>query len=266
MTEYGVRGVGPNTPKPFHRYVALGDSQTEGVGDDPYPNGLERGWADRLAEILAAVYPNLLYANLAVRGRRIADVRQQQLAPALALEPDLVSLIVGVNDIIRPRFDLDAALEQIDEMHRDLRATGATLLTTTLPDVSSVMPAVRLLRNRVVRFNAGLRGIAARRGSLLLDTETVELFTDPRLWCDDRLHLSPEGHRRFASAMANALGVPSDAIPVTARAPARLRLTEELQWVRAFVLPWVGRRLTGRSSGERRHPKRPQLEPLRPAR
>jgi lysophospholipase L1-like esterase len=257
-------------PGPFRRFVALGDSQTEGVGDDPHPDGVERGWADRLAALLAPVHPGLLYANLAVRGRRIADVREQQLVPALALAPDLVTLIAGANDIIRPRVDLDAGLAHLDEMHRALRAGGATVVTTTLPDLSSSVPAARLLRARVARFNAGVRAIAARRGSLVFDAEHTDLFDDPRLWSDDRLHFSPEGHRRFAAAVAGALGVPGgdqgpgDAAPAGHLDPVR-RLHAELRWVRAFAVPWLGRRITGRSSGDGRHAKRPHLAPPGPA-
>lgn len=104
----------------FHRYVALGDSGTEGVGDQPHPDGSERGWADRLAEFLADANPQLLYANLAVRGSLAAQVREQQVAPALALEPDLITVVAGINDVIRPRLDLDASLAHMDEMLRDL--------------------------------------------------------------------------------------------------------------------------------------------------
>jgi len=253
---------------PFHRFVALGDSQTEGVGDIPYPDGRERGWADRCAELLAAAQPGLLYANLAVRGRRIAEVHDQQLAPAVALAPDLVSLIAGVNDIVRPRFDLDAGLARLDAMHRDLRATGATVMTTTLPDTSAVTPAARLLRSRVAGFNAGLRDIAARHGSLALDGDAVAGLADPRLWCDDRLHFNPAGHRRLAAAMGGMLGVPADgaslADPVSNAAPPGgcRRVVDDVRWAAAYLVPWMGRRLVGRSSGDGRQAKRPRLAPL----
>src|SRR5688500_13563706 len=136
-----------------HRYVALGDSLSEGVGDHPNPDGTERGWADRFAERLAAEHPGLRYANLAVRGRLIPDVYHHQLPAALALEPDLVSLIIGGNDLTRPRFDVDGGLARIDEMHRDLHAAGATVLTATLPDVALLAPAARLVAKPIARFN-----------------------------------------------------------------------------------------------------------------
>ena len=95
----------------FHRYVAIGDSFTEGVGDpDPErPNGL-RGWADRVAEVLAAATPDFGYANLAVRGRKLPAILAEQVEPAVALSPDLVTIHGGGNDVLRPRVDLDQGL------------------------------------------------------------------------------------------------------------------------------------------------------------
>lgn len=246
----------------FYRYVALGDSGTEGVGDEPHPDGSERGWADRLAELLAEANPALLYANLAVRGRRLAEVHQQQLAPALALEPDLVTVVAGVNDVLRPRTDLDAALAHLDEMLRDARAAGATVVTATYPDLSPINPMARLVRKRLLRFNDGVRAAAARRGALLVEAEDFPMLADQRLWCEDRLHLSPEGHRRLASATARTLGIAAagdDPLEVT---EARRRVVEQLRWARTFLLPWLHRRLTGRSSGDGRFAKRPDLRAL----
>jgi lysophospholipase L1-like esterase len=257
--------------KPFQRYVALGDSQTEGVGDELHPDGTPRGWADRFAEQLSGVSPELLYANLAVRGRRIVQVHEEQLEPALVLKPDLASVIAGVNDMIRPRFDLDAALSHMDAMTGVLRSQGATVLTATFPDPSSVAPLARLMRERLAAFNAGLRALAAAHGALLVDLERVPLAADPRLWCDDRLHLNAEGHRELAAAMAEAvLGMPApDERPNVASIPpsahdAHARLLAELRWGYRFLLPWIWRRLTGRSSGDGRRAKRPELLPVSP--
>lgn len=255
----------PADPQPYRRYVALGDSLTEGVGDDPHPDGTERGWADRFAERLAAAHPGLRYANLAVRGRLIADVYGHQIAPGLALQPDLVSLIIGGNDLTRPRCDVDRGLVRIDGMHRALHAAGVTVLTATLPDASLLAPAARLVAGRIARFNEGVREIAARRGSLLFDAERDDGLGDPRLWRDDRFHLSAHGHDRLALGMAETLGLPRAVRPVAGPPAPRTawgRRQEELRWCRAFLVPWVGRRLTGRSSGDGRHPKRPGLEPV----
>ena len=248
----------------FHRYVALGDSGTEGLGDDPHPDGSERGWADRLAAVLAEANPDLLYANLAVRGRRLAEVHEQQLAPALALEPDLATVVAGINDLLRGKFDLDASLSHVDEMLRDLRAAGSTVVTATYPDVSGLVPGARLLRNRLRQFNDGLRSVAASNEALIVEAEDFPVLADSKMWCTDRLHLSPEGHRGLAAATARTLGLTGGpSLPAQETASARRhRLQEDVQWARAFLLPWIGRRLTGRSSGDGRFAKRPDLGPL----
>ncbi|MGH2805650.1 MAG: SGNH/GDSL hydrolase family protein [Actinomycetota bacterium] len=252
-----------NSPRVWHRYVALGDSGTEGVGDEPHPDGSERGWADRLAEVLADASPQLLYANLAVRGRRAAEVHEQQLGPALELEPDLATVVAGINDIIRPRTDLDAALVHMDEMLRDLRATGATVVTATFPDVSPINPVARLARRRLQHFNDGLRIMASKSGALLVEAEDFPILADRSMWCDDRLHLSPEGHRGLARATARTLGLSDTGdAPVASIGADRRRITEELRWARTFLVPWIHRRLTGRSSGDGRYAKRPDLQVL----
>lgn len=83
------------------RYVAIGDSLSEGIGDEPWPNGTPRGWTDRLAELLAGHLGGVEYANLAVRGLRAHEVLATQVEPALAMAPDVVTLTAGMNDLLR---------------------------------------------------------------------------------------------------------------------------------------------------------------------
>ncbi|MBT2459893.1 histidine kinase [Streptomyces sp. ISL-86] len=120
------------------RYVALGDSQTEGVGDGDDTVGL-RGFADRLAETLAVHNSGVHYANLAVRGRLAGQVREEQLAPALALRPGLATVVAGVNDLLRPRFDADEVAGHLEAMFEELTARGARVATVTFPDVTRLI-------------------------------------------------------------------------------------------------------------------------------
>lgn len=260
---------------PFTRFVALGDSQTEGVGD-PDGNGGLRGWADRFAGKLATANPGLLYANLAIRGRRTARIRAEQLEAALALRPDLVALIAGMNDLIRPRFDQAGTLADIEAMLAALTEAGARVISFTFPDIGSVAPLVRPLSGRVRAMNAEMRVLAAKYDVALVDFEPVHTTSDPRAWADDRLHLSPLGHEIVAQAVADTLAVPgADASwrdplpPITPRPQPFERVTAELRWFADHLVPWVGRRVRGRSSGDFVLPKRPQLtavlpEPSRP--
>lgn len=251
----------------YLRYVALGDSQTEGVGDGDDTVGL-RGWADRLAEQLTTVNPGLQYANLAVRGRVAGQVRAEQLGPALALRPDLATVVAGVNDLLRPRFDVVEVAGQLEEMFAALTAAGAQVATLTIPDVGKIAPLARPVRSRVSELNTHIRAAAARHGVVVAEIAHQTVSTDPRLWSVDRLHASPLGHARIAAAVAQAIRLPRSDDTWTHPLPPQLLPTgwqstgAELRWAAAFLGPWLGRRLRGRSSGDGRTAKRPQLLPL----
>jgi lysophospholipase L1-like esterase len=252
---------------PFSRYVALGDSTTEGL-EDLAPGGGYRGFADRLAAQLARENPGLLYANLAIRGRKAWQVRAEQLEPALALRPDLASIIAGLNDILRARCDLDAVAGELDAIVSALRHQGATVLGMTFPDTAQLMPAARPARGRVLTFNEHLRAIARRRGMKLVDLERNGIV-DARLWSVDRLHANAAGHARIAAAMAQELGLEPDEdpyAPLPPEEPVRraIALTREAAWIARYMTPWVVRRLRGRSSGDGITPKRPELTPVLP--
>jgi lysophospholipase L1-like esterase len=251
---------------PFSRYVAIGDSTTEGL-EDPAPGGRGHlGFADRLAARLACENPDLLYANLAIRGRKVGQIRAEQLAPALALKPDLASVVGGLNDILRGRVDLDGVAADLDAMVRALRDQGATVLGLTFPDPARIMPAARLVRGRVLVYNEALREIAARHGMVLADLEQRGVV-DPRLWSADRLHANAAGHARIAASLAEGLGLEPDVDPWAPLPPAeRLRrhaaVAREALWVGRHMAPWVLRRVRGRSSGDSVLPKRPSLTPV----
>lgn len=254
------------------RYVALGDSQTEGLGDGDDVTGL-RGWADRLAGHLALHHPGLRYANLAVRGRVARQVHHEQLAPALALNPGLATVMAGVNDLLRPGFDADEVAGHLDAMFAALTAQGARVATVTFPDIGRITPLARPLAPRVTALNSRIRDAARHHGVALVETTGAAVVSDPRLWSPDRLHASPLGHLIIASAVAHALELPgSDSgwsrplpppaipFPTGARAAAA-----ELRWAATFLGPWLTRRLRRRSSGDHHTAKRPQLLPVKPA-
>jgi len=259
----------PPLPPRFTRYVAIGDSSTEGL-DDPDGRGGYRGWANRLAERITESQVGLQYANLAVRGLSTRQIRERQLAPALEMRPDLVTLFSGTNDVVRRRFDAAGVAADVEEMHRALIGQGATLLTFTLPDLTPVMPAARWIAPRVELLNQTLREVAARTGAILVDVARHPVASDPRLWSDDRLHANALGHARIAAALAEALGLAgtdsSWCDPLPALPPTRLtaRLRAEIRWTRGHLFPWIWRHLRGRSSGDRRTAKRPELGPMLP--
>ncbi|MFB7370102.1 SGNH/GDSL hydrolase family protein [Streptomyces sp. NPDC056222] len=255
---------------PYTRYVALGDSQTEGLGDGDDATGL-RGCADRLAELIADSSPGLAYANLAVRGKLAGQVRAEQLGPALALRPDVATVVAGMNDLLRPRFDADEVADHLEAMFAELTGQGARVATVTFPDTARIIPLARPLTSRVTALNANIREAAGRHGVVVAETYPHPVVTDSRLWSPDRLHASPLGHERIAAAVADALGLPGSSEawthplppqPGPPRSGARAAL-DELRWVAGFLGPWIGRRLRGRSSGEGRTAKRPEPMPVR---
>ena len=256
----------PTPPPTVSRYVALGDSFTEGVGDpDPSrPNGL-RGWADRVAEVLAGRDPGFGYANLAVRGRKLPRILREQVEPALFLEPDLVTSYAGANDILRPRVDIDALAAAYDEAVGRLCGTGATVVLFTAFDPGG-SAIYRPLRGRFALYTEAVREIADRHGTHVVDFWRMREYRDFGYWDTDRMHLGPAGHQRMAMAVLDTLGVAHDLEPLPPTPHPELSARElrarNVEWARMHAGPWVHRRLTGRSSGDNVSAKRPELAPI----
>jgi lysophospholipase L1-like esterase len=253
-------------------FVAIGDSFTEGL-DDPAADGGYLGWADRLAAHLDAALvaagsgDRLRYANLAVRGKLLRQVLIDQLPVAAALRADLVSFCAGGNDLLRPSGDPARLAALFETGVRRLRDAGSTVLMMTGFDPQAI-PVLRRVRPKLDDYNQRLRDIAGRYDCLLVDLWTMERLYDRRAWSVDRLHLSAAGHRRIALHAAAALGVPADGDPDEPGPPAdpnpawRHRRRDDLRWARAYLAPWLGRRLRGTSSGDGRLAKRPDLDSL----
>ncbi|MFI0938429.1 SGNH/GDSL hydrolase family protein [Streptomyces sp. NPDC021020] len=264
-------------------YAAVGDSFTEGVGD-PGPDGTFTGWADRLAVLLADRHEDALeraaaaapgavtagqdfrYANLAVRGRLLDRIVAEQVPRAVELRPDLVSFCAGGNDILRPGSDPDAIAERFEAAVAELSAAVGTVLVCTGFDTRGV-PVLRHLRGKIATYTAHVRAIADRHGCPVLDLWSLRSVQDRRAWSDDRLHLSPEGHTRVALRAAQVLGLDTPADPDAPwppqdRRPQSAVRRENIQWAREYLVPWIGRRLRGESSGDNVTPKRPDLLPL----
>jgi lysophospholipase L1-like esterase len=246
--------------------VALGDSFTEGMEDGDGRGGY-RGWADRLAAHLAAIGPTpLRYANLAVRGRLLGQIIGEQVPRAMGTGADLVSIVGGGNDALRPGSDPDRLADELEQAVARIRATGADVLMATGADpVGS--PLIALTRGKVATFNSHLWSIARRQGAFVLDLWGMRALRDRRMWAADRIHLTSEGHRRVALQALEVLGLPAGEdwvtpLPPEPPRPRRDAMREDARWAREYLGPWIGRRLHGRSSGDTVQPKRPVPEPL----
>jgi phosphatidylinositol alpha 1,6-mannosyltransferase len=250
--------VTPSEPA-WTRFVALGDSLTEGLCDaSRMPEGAHRGWADRLAELLAHSTGGrepFRYANLAVRSRRVRDLTTDQLPRAVALRPDLVSVLMGANDLVARRVDVAALASELEGAVRVLRATGADVLLVTpfLPRRRASL----LFARRFARFASELRRIASSTGAVLLDLEALPAIGELDLWADDKVHLRSRGHRFLAYRAADALGVAH--AEALGGLDAALHADEDPavsgSWLRRHALPWVWRRVRGRTAGDGLEPK-----------
>ncbi len=248
----------------FHRFVALGDSFTEGVGDpdETRPNGV-RGWADRVAAQLAG--DDVEYANLAIRGRKLLQIVDDQVDAAIAMSPDLVTIYAGANDVLRPRIDVDRLIEVYDAAIGRLVGAGGHVVMFTAYDPGGA-PVFGALRGRFAIYNELVREVADRHGATLVDFWRLRDYRDDRLWDGDRMHMSSAGHQRMAIAVLDALGLehdlqplPLDERPVLSAADRR---AANLDWARTHAGPWVKRRLTGTSSGDGLAPRWPTLAPV----
>jgi len=250
-----------------HRFVAVGDSFTEGVGDwdERFPNGV-RGWADRVARQLATADPETEYANLALRSRVLDDVIERQVDAAIALEPTLISFFAGGNDILQVRIDMDDVAARYEAAVEKLAATGARILLFTSYDVR-LSPLLEPLRIRNNQFNRRVREVALAHDALLVDHWAMRAYRHPRMWEPDRLHMSRHGHRYLAAAVLRTLEVDHT---ITLRdlgsIPDRTwreAVADEWDWWNGWVRPALGRRWRNLPEGHALTAKWP--EPIRPA-
>ena len=259
--------VEAGAPSRWRRMVALGDSLTEGLSDSSrQAEGEYRGWADRLAAAIATApgrVEALAYANLAVRSRRTDQVVAEQIPRAIELGGDLVTVLVGANDLVRFDTRLGPIADRLGEGIATLRSSGAAVLLVTpfAPDRRHL----RRLNERFDRFGAAVRSIAHETGSILLDVGADPFRADPRSWAEDRVHLSSHGHRVLSYRAAERIGLPGAAVigaldiamhdePGRFDAP-----TDDVSWLARHVLPWAVRRMRGRTAGDGRQAKHSAL-------
>jgi lysophospholipase L1-like esterase len=250
----------------YNRLVVCGDSYSEGMSDEMV-NGHYRGWADRVADELAKKSSTFTYANLAVRGKLLQQVIDDQLPMALEYitgPETLLSFHAGANDALRPGFDASVAREKYQSAVRTLAATGATvMLFTVLEDTGNKGRGSKVWQERFGAFNNSIREIAAEVGAIIVDANSERFFSDRRFLAFDRLHLNSMGHSRCADAVLEKLGYDFDPewrrpLPPAEPTPWIKERVIGVQWFFLFALPWIIRRLRGRSSGDGRVAKYPK--------
>lgn len=204
-----ARGAFPDGV-PWRRYVAMGDSIAEGVGD-PVPGYPDGGWPSMVARSLTALRPDLAFHNLGQRYLTTRQIRERQLERALELEPDLVTVAAGGNDMLIQKFDAALTEHELDAMVAALRGAGVHVFTITLYDIfaaSGVMPqeATDYLRPRFEALCDAVRSVAARHELPMFDFARCDLSADRTIYSSDLQHANQRGHALAADLVLRALG------------------------------------------------------------
>ncbi|MFI5955148.1 SGNH/GDSL hydrolase family protein [Cryptosporangium sp. NPDC051539] len=224
------------------RFAALGDSVTEGLGD-PLPGGGWRGWAALLAESFGGP----AFVNLATSGATTLRVLDEQLPSALRFAPTMASVVVGVNDVLRPGFDPSAIEDRLDSVVGALCASGAVVLTARMPDAGGMLRLPGALRRPLSRrtesLNEAVRNVAQRHRTVHVDLADHPAVVDRAAWHVDRLHPNERGHRVVAREFAGALelrGIPVPRFPsAEPGGGARTRPFEHAWWLATKGTGWM---------------------------
>ncbi|ORT55173.1 GDSL-type esterase/lipase family protein [Streptomyces sp. CB03238] len=236
----------------MRRFAALGDSLTAGVGDPVGGGG--RGWAALLAGGLAGegavgAAGAVEFRNFAFSGALSRDVAESQLPLALAYRPDVVSVVVGVNDTLRRTFDIAGLALALDRVCARLSAQGAVLLTACLPDPGAMLglppPLARPLARRQRAVNVVVHALSARYGAVHLHMADAAWVADRTLWSADRLHPGERGHRTIAArfhALLAERGLATGAPPAREPQQPPPSRADALLWLATAGTGWVVRR------------------------
>ncbi len=227
-------------------FVALGDSVTVGLGDRTEHGW--RGWAALLAQSLASSYL-LTFTNLAREGATSRQVLHEQLPAALDRQPQLASVVVGINDAMRSTFDPYVLRADLLMIAEQLTGAGADLLMVRFHDHGRVFGLPGLLRGplgrRIEAINAVYDEVHSVFGGTYVDLATRPEVYTREAWSVDRLHPSERGHRQLARTFAELLHTAGFGAH-----PPQLELGggitpsrwAELSWMLTEGVPWLGRR------------------------
>ena len=247
----------------YTRFIALGDSMTEGMSDELI-DGKYRGWADRVADVLAQGNPNFTYMNLAIRGKLLKQVVEDQIPIALKFiegQQTLVSFHAGANDVLRPNYKPEVSLPEYERGIKQLIDAGAKVMVFTVVDkVEGKGKTATLWHQRFSAFNENVRMVAKKYPTILFEGKKAEFLNDRRFLAFDRLHMNPEGHRRLANAVLEGLDLPFDPnwkipLPPQGKQSRVKKYLVNFAWIIVFLIPWIWRRIRGRSSGDGRSGK-----------
>ena len=262
----------PVIGKPYRSYVAIGDSLSEGLGDFTFT--LDRnhnGWTDRLAGIMAkeaeeAGY-EFHYANLAIRGCKLEKIMNHQLREALRLQPDLVTVMAGSNDLLGKEDSLPRIEATLRLGILELLAAGCDVVVANTINPLHLR-VFKPLRHRAERFSQMIDRVARDFEIPVLDVYGIKDFESLLFWADDMVHFSGHGHIAVANRAAKILNLryrypELDPIELD---PISRGMSETFRWIIRDVIPFFSRKLRGVTSGDGLEPKHTKLAPFNPKR
>ena len=193
----------------WKRFVAIGDSITEGYGMDPVEGVEHLPWVERVARALAAGRPDFEHHNLGRRNLTAAAVRDTQLDRALELDPDLVSIAAGPNDLISSELDRDVLEREMEPMYAAFAETGAFVFTFTYMDFpnTGLLPeeGAAFIRERMELLHDAVFALADRHGAFVIDLYSDPNTANPDFFSEDLKHANALGQAYVAEQTLNAL-------------------------------------------------------------
>lgn len=191
----------------WKRFVAIGDSFTEGIGDEVEGIAL-KSWVDHFVQLCVN---DIEYANFAKRGLVTKEIRSQQLEKALTFNPDLVSLIAGANDVLKGRWNHYAYKEDMKCMIDTLSETGADIMIANLPDFTVRLPfsteKKQVLKEQLLEANEVILSLSREHQLHHIDFWNHQLVNDNTLWSKDFIHPNSKGYVKVAELIFSSLPV-----------------------------------------------------------
>lgn len=257
--------------KPYRSYVAIGDSLSEGLGDFTFSQDRNHnGWTDRLATILAKEAADsgyeFHYANLALRGSKLEKIMEGQVQSALRLQPDLVTVMAGSNDLMSKIQRLPKLRATLQDGIQQLIAAGCDVVMANTINPAH-LKVFKPLRGKTELFSTLIETVADEFEVPLLDVHGIQDFENLAYWAEDMVHFSGFGHIEIANRAAEILGlnyryqIPRETLPNNVRRGP----FETAKWVARDVIPFFERRLRGVTSGDGMDPKHLKLVPYKPS-
>ena len=245
--------------QPFRKYVALGDSLTEGLGDDGFSkNRKDKGWADRLANLLACEAANagqsFSYANLAIRGQNTLSILTCQLELALDMKPDLVTIMTGANDLRSLNERLPSMVALMRGAISRLQAIGTKVVLISLAQPAHLDFAKSFVQRSKV-WAQTLQELASELDVELVNVNQMAVFSSLQYWSGDLVHYSARGHIKITNAVAEQLKLEVRDYSEPMAGLEKLSVLHMIKWSIVDVLPFIGRQIRGVNAGTGMEPK-----------